>query len=62
MRDSVAEPEGENLLLGVWLRTRKGVTEHAGEWTGHERAEPKGAGLGSGAWGWCALRTTGGRS
>lgn len=39
MSDSVAEPESENLLLGVRLRTRKGVTEHAGEWTGHKREQ-----------------------
>lgn len=36
MSDSVAEPEGENLLLGVWLRTRKGITELAG---GHKREQ-----------------------
>lgn len=36
MSDSVAEPEGENLLLEVWLRTRKRITEHAG---GHKREQ-----------------------
>lgn len=32
-----------NLLLEVWLRTRKGITEHAG---GHKRDEPTCVGLG----------------
>ena len=36
MSDSVAEPEGEKLLLEVWLRTRKGIMEHAG---GHKREQ-----------------------
>lgn len=58
MRDSVAESEGENPLLGVWLRPRRGLTAPAGKW-GHNREHS----LEVLAWGLVSLclRTTGGR-
>lgn len=39
MRDSVAESEGENLPLGVWLRTGRRVMEPAGKRVGHKREQ-----------------------
>lgn len=32
MRDLVVELEGENLFLGVWLRSRRGFTVFVGKW------------------------------